>query len=180
MLLLPARPETTCSACLCPPQGVAEFPALLKSCSFAEWTVALWNLGGKCAVPRSQISPQTILLPTCFYIMGPLVLSTMNPSNFFHVGCVSWAFSDYIIAFVAVPKPDLDSYVFLRVKERQENILVEPETDEQRWVMRVTLTVRNISSDRWPAELYTFFFLFFLFQGLCDWLGGRLAALDPL
>ncbi|XP_045315528.1 DNA replication complex GINS protein SLD5 [Leopardus geoffroyi] len=32
----------------------------------------------------------------------------------------------------SVPKPDLDSYVFLRVKERQENILVEPETDEQR------------------------------------------------
>ncbi|XP_027621286.1 DNA replication complex GINS protein SLD5 isoform X1 [Tupaia chinensis] len=32
----------------------------------------------------------------------------------------------------AVPKPDLDSYVFLRVKERQENILVEPESDEQR------------------------------------------------
>ncbi|XP_025133808.3 DNA replication complex GINS protein SLD5 [Bubalus kerabau] len=31
-----------------------------------------------------------------------------------------------------VPKPDLDAYVFLRVKERQENILVEPETDEQR------------------------------------------------
>lgn len=32
----------------------------------------------------------------------------------------------------AVPKPDLDSYVFLRVKERQENILVEPEADEQK------------------------------------------------
>ncbi|XP_045391714.1 DNA replication complex GINS protein SLD5 isoform X2 [Lemur catta] len=32
----------------------------------------------------------------------------------------------------SVPKPDLDSYVFLRVRERQENILVEPETDEQR------------------------------------------------
>ncbi|XP_020035618.1 DNA replication complex GINS protein SLD5 isoform X2 [Castor canadensis] len=32
----------------------------------------------------------------------------------------------------AVPKPDLDSYVFLKVKERQENILVEPEADEQR------------------------------------------------
>ena len=31
-----------------------------------------------------------------------------------------------------VPKPNLDSFVFLRVKERQENILVEPETDEQR------------------------------------------------
>ncbi|ELR52044.1 DNA replication complex GINS protein SLD5 [Bos mutus] len=31
-----------------------------------------------------------------------------------------------------VPKPDLDAYVFLRVKERQENILVEPENDEQR------------------------------------------------
>ncbi|KAM5264826.1 DNA replication complex GINS protein SLD5 [Ctenodactylus gundi] len=31
-----------------------------------------------------------------------------------------------------VPKPDLDSYVFLRVKERQENILVEPEADEQK------------------------------------------------
>ncbi|XP_068167960.1 DNA replication complex GINS protein SLD5 [Antennarius striatus] len=32
----------------------------------------------------------------------------------------------------AVTKPCLDSYVFLRVKERQENILVEPETDDQR------------------------------------------------
>ncbi|KAL8173985.1 UNVERIFIED_CONTAM: DNA replication complex GINS protein SLD5 [Gekko kuhli] len=32
----------------------------------------------------------------------------------------------------AVAKPNLDSFVFLRVKERQENILVEPETDEQR------------------------------------------------
>ncbi|XP_053125734.1 DNA replication complex GINS protein SLD5 isoform X2 [Hemicordylus capensis] len=31
----------------------------------------------------------------------------------------------------AVPKPNLDAFVFLRVKERQENILVEPETDEQ-------------------------------------------------
>ncbi|NXL97085.1 SLD5 protein, partial [Tyrannus savana] len=34
----------------------------------------------------------------------------------------------------SVPKPNLDSFVFLRVLERQENILVEPETDEQRWV----------------------------------------------
>ncbi|KTG45821.1 hypothetical protein cypCar_00030159 [Cyprinus carpio] len=32
----------------------------------------------------------------------------------------------------AVPEPCLDSFVFLRVKESQENILVEPETDEQR------------------------------------------------
>ncbi|XP_060107092.1 DNA replication complex GINS protein SLD5 [Heteronotia binoei] len=32
----------------------------------------------------------------------------------------------------AVAKPNLDAFVFLRVKERQENILVEPETDEQR------------------------------------------------
>uniref|UniRef100_A0A3Q0SIM3 DNA replication complex GINS protein SLD5 n=1 Tax=Amphilophus citrinellus TaxID=61819 RepID=A0A3Q0SIM3_AMPCI len=32
----------------------------------------------------------------------------------------------------AVPEPSLDSFVFLRVKERQENILVEPETDDQR------------------------------------------------
>lgn len=31
-----------------------------------------------------------------------------------------------------VPEPCLDSFVFLRVKERQENILIEPETDEQR------------------------------------------------
>lgn len=38
----------------------------------------------------------------------------------------------YTFVFLAVPKPDLDSYVFLRVKERQENILVEPEADEQR------------------------------------------------
>ncbi|KAM8974183.1 DNA replication complex GINS protein SLD5 [Pelodytes ibericus] len=30
-----------------------------------------------------------------------------------------------------VPKPNLDSFVFLRVKERQESILVEPESDEQ-------------------------------------------------
>lgn len=32
----------------------------------------------------------------------------------------------------AVPEPFLDSFVFLRVKETQENILVEPETDDQR------------------------------------------------
>ncbi|XP_056275464.1 DNA replication complex GINS protein SLD5 isoform X3 [Pseudoliparis swirei] len=32
----------------------------------------------------------------------------------------------------AVPEPCLDSFVFLRVKEKQENILVEPETDDQR------------------------------------------------
>ncbi|XP_008417288.1 DNA replication complex GINS protein SLD5 [Poecilia reticulata] len=32
----------------------------------------------------------------------------------------------------AVPEPCLDSFVFLRVKKRQENILIEPETDEQR------------------------------------------------
>ncbi|KAG9270455.1 DNA replication complex GINS protein SLD5 [Astyanax mexicanus] len=32
----------------------------------------------------------------------------------------------------AVPEPCLDSFVFLRVRERQENIMVEPETDEQR------------------------------------------------
>ncbi|TRY80207.1 hypothetical protein DNTS_022594 [Danionella cerebrum] len=32
----------------------------------------------------------------------------------------------------AVAEPCLDSFVFLRVKEKQDNILVEPETDEQR------------------------------------------------
>ncbi|GCB62399.1 DNA replication complex GINS protein SLD5 isoform X1 [Scyliorhinus torazame] len=32
----------------------------------------------------------------------------------------------------SVPKPNLDSFVFLTVKERQENILVEPETEDQR------------------------------------------------
>ncbi|XP_004072542.1 DNA replication complex GINS protein SLD5 [Oryzias latipes] len=32
----------------------------------------------------------------------------------------------------AVPEPCLDSFVFLRVKEKQENILIEPETDDQR------------------------------------------------
>uniref|UniRef100_A0A4W5KQI0 DNA replication complex GINS protein SLD5 n=1 Tax=Hucho hucho TaxID=62062 RepID=A0A4W5KQI0_9TELE len=32
----------------------------------------------------------------------------------------------------AVPEPCLDSFVFLRVRARQENILVEPETDDQR------------------------------------------------
>ncbi|XP_073510117.1 DNA replication complex GINS protein SLD5 [Phyllobates terribilis] len=30
-----------------------------------------------------------------------------------------------------VPKPNLDSFVFLKVKQAQESILVEPETDEQ-------------------------------------------------
>lgn len=35
---------------------------------------------------------------------------------------------------ISVPEPCLDSFVFLRVKERQENILVEPETDDQRYV----------------------------------------------
>lgn len=35
---------------------------------------------------------------------------------------------------IAVPEPCLDSFVFLRVKERQENILVEPETDDQRYI----------------------------------------------
>lgn len=34
---------------------------------------------------------------------------------------------------IPVPEPCLDSFVFLRVKERQENILVEPETDDQRY-----------------------------------------------
>ncbi|XP_056449250.1 DNA replication complex GINS protein SLD5-like [Gadus chalcogrammus] len=32
----------------------------------------------------------------------------------------------------AVPEPCLDSFVFLRVKEQQDNIMVEPETDDQR------------------------------------------------
>lgn len=36
---------------------------------------------------------------------------------------------------MAVPEPCLDSFVFLRVKERQENILVEPETDDQRCII---------------------------------------------
>lgn len=35
---------------------------------------------------------------------------------------------------ILVPEPSLDSFVFLRVKERQENILVEPETDDQRYI----------------------------------------------
>lgn len=34
---------------------------------------------------------------------------------------------------IPVPEPCVDSFVFLRVKERQENILVEPETDDQRY-----------------------------------------------
>lgn len=31
-----------------------------------------------------------------------------------------------------LPEPCLDSFVFLRVKEQQDNIMVEPETDDQR------------------------------------------------
>lgn len=74
------------------------------------------------------------------------MLTIINYSDLSHIDLINWASSDYIIGFLAVPKPDLDSYVFLRVKERQENIMVEPETDEQRWVMYVSLTVRNNSS----------------------------------
>jgi len=40
---------------------------------------------------------------------------------------------DSLVFVCEVPEPCLDSFVFLRVKERQENILVEPETDEQRY-----------------------------------------------
>ncbi|XP_072122456.1 DNA replication complex GINS protein SLD5 [Mobula birostris] len=32
----------------------------------------------------------------------------------------------------AVPKPNMDSFVFLRVKEKQENVLVAPEREDQR------------------------------------------------
>uniref|UniRef100_A0A2H6N7C2 DNA replication complex GINS protein SLD5 n=3 Tax=Micrurus TaxID=8634 RepID=A0A2H6N7C2_9SAUR len=35
----------------------------------------------------------------------------------------------------AVPKPNLDAFVFLRVKERQENIMVEPEHDDRDYVI---------------------------------------------
>ena len=42
-------------------------------------------------------------------------------------------FIDVCVCVVSVvPEPCLDSFVFLRVKERQENIMVEPETDDQR------------------------------------------------
>ncbi|XP_066878823.1 DNA replication complex GINS protein SLD5 isoform X1 [Kogia breviceps] len=51
----------------------------------------------------------------------------------------------------AVPKPDLDSYVFLRVKERQENILVEPETDEQRAILWSHVTVASAVERRGPG-----------------------------
>lgn len=33
--------------------------------------------------------------------------------------------------FFLVPKPNLDSYVFLRANERQEQILIEPELEDE-------------------------------------------------
>ena len=33
--------------------------------------------------------------------------------------------------FYAVPKPNLDSYIFLRANERQEQILIEPELEDE-------------------------------------------------
>lgn len=42
---------------------------------------------------------------------------------------------------ILVPEPSLDSFVFLRVKERQENILVEPETDDQRYISSTWIIV---------------------------------------
>ncbi len=50
-------------------------------------------------------------------------------------GFIWWQWCFFIgvcVCLCEVPEPCLDSFVFLRVKEKQENILVEPETDEQR------------------------------------------------
>ncbi|KAM9822967.1 DNA replication complex GINS protein SLD5 [Syngnathus typhle] len=53
-----------------------------------------------------------------------------------HLKCVALSHMPPILQTLdmlkAMPAPCLDSFVFLRVKERQENILVEPETDDQR------------------------------------------------
>lgn len=54
---------------------------------------------------------------------------------------------------IPVPKPCLDSFVFLRVKERQENILVEPETDDQRYV---SLRLLFSAPTRWQCCPFTF------------------------
>ena len=45
-----------------------------------------------------------------------------------------------------VPEPCLDSFVFLRVKERQDNIMVEPETDDQRFSLPVLNVVWSLLS----------------------------------
>lgn len=47
---------------------------------------------------------------------------------------VAFALNPVCCRVILVPEPCLDSFVFLRVKERQENILVEPETDDQRYI----------------------------------------------
>ncbi len=60
---------------------------------------------------------------------------------------------------IPVPEPCLDSFVFLRVKERQENILVEPETDDQRYVSsKLHLNGCHCfqTPTRWQCYLFTF------------------------
>lgn len=51
----------------------------------------------------------------------------------------------------AVPEPCLDSFVFLRVKEKQENILIEPETDDQRYQTTFNLQDNEMISTIPPA-----------------------------
>lgn len=62
-----------------------------------------------------------------------------------------------VSAVMAVPEPCLDSFVFLRVKERQENILVEPETDDQRCIFfPVSLHLLLFKPTGWQCCLLTF------------------------
>lgn len=62
---------------------------------------------------------------------------------------------------IPVPEPCLDSFVFLRVKERQENILVDPETDDQRYISFELLSVFP-KPTRWQCHLFTFSTVTFL------------------
>ncbi|XP_037113960.1 DNA replication complex GINS protein SLD5 [Syngnathus acus] len=79
---------------------------------------------------RSQGEP-ALLSPEEFAFAKEYAANTED-----HLKCVALSHMPPILQTLdmlkAIPAPCLDSFVFLRVKERQENILVEPETDDQR------------------------------------------------
>lgn len=112
-------------------------------------TVELQLLGRKCCVDRTdhlQVLQQHWDLPESCSAEE----DATQPAGYGHAQSW-WKSSIYNLVYVgniallqlrsltvsvacsgAVPEPFLDSFVFLRVKETQENILVEPETDDQR------------------------------------------------
>lgn len=71
---------------------------------------------------------------------------------------------------IPVLEPCLDSFVFLRVKERQENILVEPETDDQRYASsKFHLNGCHCFQPHTRWQCYLFTFCIFLHRHWNNW-----------